>query len=189
MKAIEDMILKYGKVLDGDVVVVSNFLNQKVNIKLLKEMAIDVKNHFNSKIDLVLTIEASGIPLATACALEYPCNMVFAKKSKTTNLDGDLYKSSVYSYTHQKTFDIFVKKEFLTEGENVLIVDDFLALGNAMNALIDICKQAKVNIIGLVSGIEKAYQNGGNELRNLGFDVYSLAKIEKIENGKVIFSK
>ncbi len=115
--------------------------------------------------------------------------MVFAKKSKTTNLDGDLYKSSVYSYTHQKTFDIFVKKEFLTEGENVLIVDDFLALGNAMNALIDICRQAKVNIIGLVSGIEKAYQNGGNELRNLGYDVYSLAKIEKIENGKVIFSK
>ena len=188
MQEIEKLINEEGKVLSGDVVVVNNFFNQLINMRLLKHMAVDVRKHFDQQIDLILTIEASGLPLATAVSLEYPCNMVYAKKSKSSNMTGNVVTASVYSYTHNTTNEIYINKEFLQKGANVLIVDDFLALGNAMNGLIKLCKDAEMNIVGLVAGIEKVYQEGGNKLRAQGYDVYSLAKIEKIEDGHVVFS-
>ncbi len=189
MRELEKMIIEDGKLLDGDVLIVGNFLNQNIDIKLLRKMAKEVHDHFNTKVDKIMTIEASGLPFATAIALEYDCDMIFAKKSATTNLSGNVYKSGAFSYTHQQDFEIFVNGDYLKKGDNVLIVDDFLACGNAFNALLDIANQAKLNVIGFASEIEKVYQNGGKKLRDLGYDVFSLAMIEAMENGKIIFKK
>lgn len=187
MKELEQKILEDGKLLEGDILVVGSFLNQNVDINLLTAMAKDVKKHFDVKVDKVLTIEASGLPFATAVAIEYGCDMVFAKKSATSNLSGNIIKAHLVSYTHKNEVEIFVNKDYLNEGENILIVDDFLAYGNAFMGLLDIAKAAGQNIVGFAAEIEKEYQNGGNKLRELGYDVYSLARIKDMSNGKIIF--
>lgn len=186
MKELEERILKDGIVLDNDVLNVGSFLNQKVDINLLYKQAEVVKEHF-SGVTKVLTIEASGLPFATLISHLYNCEMVFAKKNKSSNISGEVLTTTVKSYTKGKEFTICVNKEYLKASDNVLIVDDFLATGAALNSLIELCNKANCNIIGCAVQIEKEYQNGGKVLRDKGYDVLSLAQIKEIRGNKIIF--
>lgn len=188
MKELEERIVKDGIILKGDILKVGNFLNQQIDSKLLKHMALEVTKYFEvGSVTKVLTIEASGIAFATAVAMEYDVPFVFAKKSVSSNVSGELYVTSVASYTHGTTFNVTVPKDYIKEGDQILIVDDFLACGNALKGLIDICNQAKANVVGCAIEIEKAYQNGGNELRNLGYKIVSLAQISEMIDGIIKF--
>lgn len=187
MKELEERIKEEAIVLPGDVVKVGGFINQLVDINLLSSMAKEVKRLFSTKIDKVLTIEASGLPFATAIALEYNVPMVFAKKSLTSNVSGDVIYSPVYSYTHKSLNYISINKEYIKKDESVLIADDFLALGNALSGLIDLTEKCGGKVVGCAIQVEKEYQNGGNKLRDLGYRVESLAKIKAIENNEIIF--
>ena len=188
MKALEERIIKDGKILSGDVLNVGSFINQMVDTDLLKLMAKEVKRLFsNYKIDKILSIEASGLPFATAVGMELNVNVVFAKKSKTSNLSGSLVSATVESYTHHETNCIFITKDYISENENVLIVDDFLAKGNALKGLIEIIKECKGNVVGAAIEIEKEYQGGGDELRALGYKIESLAMIKEMKENKIIF--
>lgn len=189
MRELEEKIIKYGEILPGDILKVGSFLNQRIDIKLLTNMAKEVKKHFSTKVDKILTLEASGIPLATAVAIEYQKDMIFAKKAKTSNLSGNLIKSKVDSYTHNNSTEVFTNKEFFTMGENVLVIDDFLAYGSALEALFDLVNQAGANIVGAAVSIEKEYQNGGNKLRDKGYDIFSLAKIEYMDEKTIKFKE
>jgi len=189
MKELEERILKDGKILNGDVLMVGSFVNQQIDTKLLKNMAKEVKSIFTEEITKVLTIEASGIAYATAIAMEYEVPVVYAKKKKTSNVSGELLTAKVMSYTHNELSNVVLNKEYLTSEDKVLIADDFLATGNALKGLIELVNQAGAKLVGCTSVIEKEYQNGGNELRDKGIKVISLAKISKMENGKIEFDK
>ena len=145
----------------------------------------------DSKITKVLTIEASGIGVGCMVARHFNCPLLFAKKSKTLNIKGDVYTSKVESFTHQCTYDIIVSKDFLNENDTVLIIDDFLAKGNALNGLIDIVKQSGACLAGCGIAIEKGYQGGGDKLRAQGIRVESMAIVEEMDDktGKIIFRK
>ncbi len=186
MKELEERILKDGIVLPGDILKVGSFLNQNVDVKLLEKMAKEVKKNF-SGVTKVLTIEASGIAFATLVSYFLGCDFVFAKKSKTSNLSGDLLTSKVESYTHGNTNEIYINKSYLNENDKVLIVDDFLATGNAFKGLFDLCQKAKAEVVGFVAEIEKVYQGGGNYFRDKGYKVLSLAMIKEIKGEEVIF--
>lgn len=188
MKELEEKILKEGKLLDGNVLKVGSFLNQQVDIDLLVKMAKEVKNLFNEQITKILTIEASGIPFACAIAIEYGVPLVFAKKSKTLNLSGELVSSTVYSYTHKEENQIFITKEFISPNDKVLIADDFLANGQALQGLIDIVNKCEASVVGCVVQIEKEYQNGGNALRDMGYKVKALASIKEITDNIIKFN-
>ena len=187
MKELDQRILKAGIIQNGDVLNVSAFINQLVDTDLLKSMAKEVKRLFPEKIDKILTIEASGLPFAPAVGMEYSIPIVFAKKNKTSNLSENVVSSKVESYTHHNTNYIFVTKGYIKKGDNILVVDDFLAMGNALKGLFDLVKQSEANIVGAAIEIEKVYQGGGNELRNLGYRIESLASILKMENNNIIF--
>lgn len=187
MKELKDRIRQDGKV-DGDKVLVGSFLNHQVDVGLLSLMAKDTKNHFAGiHITKVLTIEASGIALATMVAQEFGVDMVFAKKNKASTLQGGVYLTEVASFTYQNTYPVFVKADLLGPEDKVLIVDDFLAQGNAVYGLIDIVSQAKAHVVGVNIAIEKGFQNGGRNLRADGYNVYSHAIIDGYEDGKIIF--
>ena len=187
MKELEDRILKDGIILPGEILKVGSFLNQQVDTCLLKKMAIEARRLFPEEITKVLTIEASGLPFATAIAMEICCPMVFAKKQATLNLSGDLVSSTVYSFTHKKENQIVITRDYILPTDKVLIVDDFLAHGNALRGLIDIVNKCGAQVVGCCVQIEKYYQNGGNELRNLGYKVESLACIAKMKEQKIKF--
>ena len=187
MKELEDRILKDGIVLPGEILKVGSFLNQQVDTCLLKKMAIEARRLFPEEITKVLTIEASGLPFATAIAMEICCQMVFAKKQATLNLSGDLVSSTVYSFTHKKENQIVITRDYILPTDKVLIVDDFLANGNALRGLIDIVNKCGAQVVGCCVQIEKYYQNGGNELRNLGYKVESLACIAEMKEQKIKF--
>ncbi len=187
MKELEDRILKDGVILPGEILKVGSFLNQQVDTCLLKKMAKEVRNLFPEEITKVLTIEASGLPFATAIAMEIGCPMVFAKKQATLNLSGDIVESSVYSYTHKKLNHIVITRDYISSSDKVLIADDFLANGNALRGLIDIVNKCGAQVVGCAVQIEKYYQNGGNELRNLGYKVESLACIAEMKDEKIKF--
>ena len=187
MNILEERILKEGKILPGNIVKVSGFLNHQVDVKLIKEMADMYYEHFkDKKVDKVLTIEASGIPLAYAVAERFDVPLVFAKKAKSSNIEGT-YSTKVKSYTYGNEYSITVARELLNKGDNVLIVDDFLAIGNALRGLIDICGQSGMDIAGIAIAVEKGFQGGGDSLRQQGYDVYSLACIDRFEDEKIIF--
>lgn len=188
MKTLEEKIVKEGKVLPGDVLKVGSFLNQCVDTVFLKEMAKETKRLFaDREITKVLTVEASGIAFATAVAMELGVPMVFAKKHPSANVSGEQYFYPVYSFTHKTTYDIAVSKEYISPCDKVLITDDFLANGNALKGLIDIVKQAGAEVAGCCAEIEKGFQGGGDALRKAGYKVESLAIVEKMENGKIVF--
>ena len=187
MRELEEKILKDGKVLDNDILVVGAFLNQNIDIALLKSMAKEVRSHFDTKVDKVLTVEASGLPFATAVAMEYGCDMIFAKKSMTSNLSGNIAKASLSSYTHKNEVNIVLNKDYVKPKDRVLIVDDFLALGNAFKALLELANSAEMEVVGFSACVEKEYQNGGNQLREMGYDVFSLAKIKSMKEKKIVF--
>lgn len=191
MKLLEDRIIKDGKILEGDIIKVDSFLNHQLDIKFLNTLAEDVAKYFKNKnINKILTIEASGIAFATVISenMNY-IPVVFSKKKKTLNIGDSLWQSHVKSYTTKKDYMISVSKEFIGKDDNLLIVDDFLAEGNALRGLIDISKKAGANIEGISVAVEKGYQGGGDYVRKLGYDLYSLAIIESIENGKFSFKR
>ena len=151
-------------------------------------MAKEVKRLFPEKITKVLTIEASGLPFATAIGLEFEVPVVFAKKSKTSNLSGELVTSQVESYTHNEINTIYITKDYINSSDYVLIADDFLAKGNALVGLIDIVKKCGATVVGAAIEIEKEYQLGGNKLRNQGYHIESLARIKEMKAKKIIFN-
>lgn len=190
MELLERAILEKGKVLPGDVLKVGSFLNNQVDVKFLYELGKEVYKHYIDKgVNKILTVEASGIAMACLTALQFGCNVVFAKKSKSSNVSGDVFSAECYSYTHNKTNTLIVPKEYLSKGDRVLIIDDFLANGGAMNALIELVNAAGAEVVGLSAFIEKGFQKGGDKLREQGYDVFSLAIIEEMREGEIVFRK
>ncbi len=188
MELLKSAVLKKGKVLSGDVLKVDGFLNHRIDVELLAEMGKFVHEKFSDcKVDKILTVEASGIAFACLTAQFFCCPVLFAKKSKSTNISDDVYTAPVVSYTHGTTNNILVSKEYLSKGENVLVMDDFLARGEAANGLLSLIEQAGANVVGVVAAIEKGYQGGGDALRARGVKVLSLAVIDSMENGNIVF--
>ena len=190
MELLKEKIRKDGVVKPGNVLKVDNFLNHQIDVALLDEIAKELKRRFgDAPITKVLTIETSGIAIACAVAREYGVPVVFAKKSKSVNMDGEVYVAEVESYTHKKTNQVIVAKKFLTENDHVLIVDDFLANGCALQGLISIVDGAGAEVVGCGIVIEKGFQEGGHRIRNLGFHLESLAIIESMDDktGEIIF--
>lgn len=186
MKLLEDRIIKDGEIYPGDVLKIDNFLNHQIDVPFIAELGREFFRLFKDDgITKVLTIEASGISIATLTALNFGVPAVFAKKSGTSNLGNDVYVSSVYSYTHRKTSQVLVSKKFISADDRVLIIDDFLANGSALNALIDIVGQAGATVAGCGIVVEKAYQDGGEKIRSRGIRVESLARVASmsVEDG------
>lgn len=188
MKLLEDKILKEGIVIEGNILKVDTFLNHQIDVELLEAMAEDAKEHFkNYEINKILTIEASGIAIGTVFAQAFKTPLVFAKKNSARNLDEDRYTSIVKSYTYKNDYEVAVAKKLITPEDKILIIDDFLAEGNAIYGLIDIVEQAGAEVVGINIAIEKGFQNGGKNLRADGYKLYSQSIIENFEDGQVIF--
>ena len=188
MKALEEKILSEGKIYPGNVLKVGSFLNHQIDVDFLMEIGQEIARLFEKeKSTKVLTIEASGIAVAVAAASALHIPMVFAKKHKTLNIAGDVYASMVYSYTHQVEYPIVVSKEFLSEEDRVLIVDDFLAHGKAIEGLADLAGQAQAQVVGAATVIEKGFQHGGDQLRAAGMHVESLAIIDEMTDDSIVF--
>ncbi len=190
MNFVEERILKEGTVKAGNVLKVDSFLNHQIDVTFLDAMAREFKRRFDGRtITKVLTIETSGIAIACSVAREFGVPVVFAKKSKSVNLDGESYVAEVESYTHKKTNQVIVSKKYISEEDHVLIVDDFLANGCALQGLISIVDAAGAEVVGCGIVIEKGFQEGGHRIRNLGFRLESLAIIDSMdaETGAVTF--
>lgn len=187
MKFMEDRILKDGQVRAGNILKVDNFLNHQLDVDLLDEVGRAFYERFKDRgITKILTVEASGIAIACLTARYFNVPVVFAKKSKSRNLDGDLYKSVVHSFTYNIDNTVTLSKKYLDSSDTVLLVDDFLANGKAMKGLTDICQQAGAKIEGIGIAIEKGFQSGGQELRDSGYEVFSLAIVDSMEPDKDI---
>ena len=190
MKALEEKILREGVILEGDVLKVGSFLNQQIDTAFLFQMGREIADLYSGcNITKVLTVEASGIAVAIAAAFYLNAPVVFAKKSKTSNVSGKVYSSLVHSYTHNTDNNIVVPCDYLGAGDTVLIVDDFLANGKAFEGLIDIVKQSGAALAGCAAAIEKGYQKGGDNLRAKGIRVESLAVIEEMSPAGIVFRK
>ncbi len=189
MQALKERIQNEGKILPGNIIKVDGFLNHRVDTALLSGIAEEFKKFFDTtKITVVLTAEASGIPLATMCANAYGVPLLFAKKAKSDNIENGLFKSEVWSYTYKKKFTLIVSKEWLHESDNVLIIDDFMAKGNAVQGLIDIVNEAGCHLEGIGIAVEKGFQGGGDNLRAKGLNYKALAVIDSVsEDGKITF--
>ena len=188
MKLIEEKILKEGKVINDDIIKVDNFLNHQIDVELLNDFAVlSAKEFSHVKVDKILTIETSGIAIGYAFAQVFKTPLLFAKKSKSQITNNDVYHALIKSFTRNVTSDVIVSKDYLKEGENILIVDDFLAEGNAALGLIDICKQAKSNIVGFVAVVEKGFQGGRKRIEELGIKVVAGATIKEFKNNKPVF--
>lgn len=191
MELIENKIIKEGVVLDGNVLKVDCFLNHQIDVPFLAELASSVYEEFKGLgVNKVLTVEASGIAMATLVAEKFGSKMVFAKKSRTSNLgDSEVYVSQVRSFTHNVTNNIIVNRKYVDKADKVLVVDDFLARGEAVNGMIDIVNQAGAELIGVVSAIEKGFQGGGDRLRKKGIKVFSLAIVDEMSPDHITFRK
>lgn len=188
MKLLEDRIIKDGKIGAGNVLKVDCFLNHQIDVPFISELGREFYRLYkDSGVTKILTIEASGIGIACLTAQYFGVPVVFAKKTPTNNISGDVYTSEVYSYTHERTYNIRLAKEFLNAGDRVLIIDDFLAKGSALLALLKLVKDAGAEVCGAGIVIEKAYQSGGDIVRSMGVRIESLAKIASMENGEVKF--
>ena len=188
MELLQERIRREGRVLPGNIVKVDGFLNHRVDTRLLEDIADEFAKYFDtSKITVVLTAEASGIALATICAQKYGVPMLFAKKAKSDNIEGGLYQSEIFSYTYKKKATLIVAQEWLGPEDKVLIIDDFMAKGYAMQGLIDIVNAAGAELVGIGVAVEKGFQHGGDSLRASGIRVKSLAIIESAEPGNITF--
>ncbi len=186
MKLLEERILKDGKVGAGNVLKVDSFLNHQIDVPFITLLGEEFHRLFSDEgVNKILTIEASGIGIACLTAVRFGVPVVFAKKTLTSNIYADVYTSSAFSYTHQKNYEIVVSKQFLGEGDRVLIIDDFLAKGSALLALISLVREAGAEVVGAGIVIEKAYQEGGSVVRAQGVRVESLARIASmsVEDG------
>ncbi len=186
MQLLKDRIKKDGKIGAGNVLKVDSFLNHQIDVAFLCELGKEFKRRFeNEGVNKILTIEASGIGIACLTAQYFDCPVVFAKKTKTNNIYSDVFTGKVESYTHGTTYDIVVSKQFLNKGDRVLVIDDFLAKGSALKGLLKLIEDAGAEVVGAGIVIEKAYQEGGELIRNMGVRVESLARIKgmSVENG------
>ena len=188
MKLLEQKITAEGKVLPGNILKVDGFLNHRIDVPFVMELGKEIARRFeNSGVTKILTIEASGIAVATAAAFYLNVPLVFAKKHKSGNISDNVYSAGAHSFTHGNDYNAVVSKEYLSEKDNVLIVDDFLALGSALECLMNIVHQARAQVAGCASIIEKGYQGGGDKIRATGVRVESLAIIESMENGTIVY--
>ena len=192
MNFLEERIMKDGVVKPGNVLKVDSFLNHQMDIALMEEIGREFKRRFDGEnINKVLTIEASGIGIAAFVAREFGVPLVFAKKSKSINIDGEMYVAEVESFTHKNKNQVVVSKKFLSADDHVLIIDDFLANGCALQGLIQIANSAGASVEGLGIVIEKGFQTGGQIIRNLGYHLESLAIVDAMdaETGSITFRK
>ena len=190
MNFLEERIMKDGLVKEGNVLKVDSFLNHQMDVALLDQIGEEFHRRFaDKKITKVLTIEASGIAIAYAVARCFNVPMVFAKKAKSINIDGDMYRAEVESFTHKNKNQVIVSKRFLHEDDHILIVDDFLANGCALQGLISITEAAGATVEGIGIAIEKGFQFGGRSIRNLGYHLESLAIVDAMDaaTGTVVF--
>lgn len=189
MNFLEERIVRDGQVRPGEILKVDSFLNHQLDVALLDEIGKTFYEKYKDcGITRILTIEASGIAIAMMTGRYFQVPVVFAKKAKSKNLDGELYTSKVHSYTYGKDYDITLSKKFLTSEDTVLLVDDFLAVGKAMNGLLDICRQAGAKVGGIGIAIEKGFQHGGEKLRGEGLDVTSIAIVDSMgDDGSITF--
>ncbi len=188
MKALEEKILAEGKVCPGDILKVGGFLNQRIDTDFIFQMGSEISRLFETaRVTKILTVEASGIAIALAAAHYLKVPMVFAKKSTAKNLGDDVYKASVHSYTHGKDYEIAVNTDYISPEDRVLLIDDFLATGEAAEGLIEIVRQSGAEIAGFCAAIEKGYQGGGDSLRARGIRVESLAIIDEMIGENIRF--
>lgn len=186
MELLENRILKDGKIGEGNVLKVDSFLNHQMDVALFREMAREWKRLYaGCPVNKILTIEASGIGIACITAEEFGCPVVFAKKTETKNIAGDVYRTKVESFTHGKTYDVIVSRAFLGPQDKVLLIDDFLANGAALLGLIDLVCESGAELVGAGIAVEKAFQPGGDRVRAMGVRVESLARVSSmsVEHG------
>ena len=190
MQLLKDRIRKDGKIKEGNVLKVDSFLNHQMDVKLFQEIGKEFKRRFEGEeITKILTIEASGIGIACVAAEVFDVPVVFAKKTQTKNIAGDVYTTKVESFTHGRVYDIIVSKEFLGEGDRVLLIDDFLANGKALEGLAELVKKSGAELVGAGVVIEKGFQVGGDIIRSKGIHLESLAIVESMDEktGEVVF--
>ena len=188
MKLLEERIKKDGIVKPGNVLKVDNFLNHQMDIALFNEMGKEFKRLFaDCKVNKILTIEASGIGIACIVAQYFDVPVVFAKKALSINIDGDVYSTKIQSFTHQRVYDVIVSKKYLNPEDHILIIDDFLANGCALEGLIDLVQSAGATVEGIGIAIEKGFQQGGKLIRDRGIRLESLAIVDSMEGGELVF--
>ena len=190
MNFLEERIVKDGIVKEGNILKVDSFLNHQMDTQLFRQMGEEFKKRFDGKpINKILTIEASGIGIACVVAMSFNVPVVFAKKSKSVNIDGDMFVTEVESFTHKNKNQVIVSKKFLSPDDHVLIIDDFLANGCALQGLISIVLEAGASVEGIGIAIEKGFQSGGRIIRNLGYHLESLAIVDSMDasSGTVVF--
>lgn len=191
MELLEKRIIQDGEILPGNILKVSNFLNHQIDVNLMEQLGEEFfRLYKDSNVTKVLTIESSGIAVGYAVARKFGVPLVFAKKHKSSNVNEGVYSSKVWSFTHNQAYTVVVSKKYISKGDKILIVDDFLANGNALKGLIEIVEQAEASVSGICIAIEKCFQNGGDLIRSAGYRVESLAAVEKMtDDGKIIFRK
>ena len=192
MELLEERIRRDGVVKSEGVLKVDGFLNHQMDINLFNEMGKELKRLFaDAPINKILTIEASGIGIAAVVAQHFNVPVVFAKKSQSINLDGDVYSTKIQSFTHQRIYDVIVSKKFLNADDHVLLIDDFLANGCALNGLIDLVEEAGATVEGIGIAVEKGFQPGGDALRSRGYHLESLAIVQSMnpETGEIEFRR
>ena len=192
MELLEQRIRRDGVVKSEGVLKVDSFLNHQMDINLFNEMGKEWKRLFaDAPINKILTIEASGIGIAAVAAQHFDVPVVFAKKSQSINLDGDVYSTKIQSFTHQRIYDVIVSKKFLNADDHVLLIDDFLANGCALNGLIDLVEDAGATVEGIGIAVEKGFQPGGDDLRSRGYRLESLAIVQSMnpETGEIVFRR
>lgn len=188
MQELKERIVKEGKVLPGNIIKVDGFLNHRVDTELMNHIAEEFGKYFNmDEITVILTAEASGIALASIVAQHFHKPMIFAKKAKSDNIEGGLYQSDIFSYTYKKKVTLLVSKEWLHAEDKVLIVDDFMANGEAVRGLCDLVSQAGAELVGIGIAIEKGFQGGGDRLRGMGLNYRALAIIESADENGIVF--
>lgn len=188
MHLMEEKILSDGSVMPGGILKVGSFLNQQIDTAFLCEIGNEIARLYSGcGVTKILTIEASGIAIAVAAGMAMDVPVVFAKKHKTSNVDGHVYSTVVHSFTHGSDYTVVVSRDYLKAGERVLLVDDFLANGNAMKGLIDLVNQAGGTVVGAAAAIEKGFQKGGDSLRAQGYRVESLAIVDEMTDNGIIF--
>ena len=190
MRKMEEKILAEGEILSGGVLKVGSFLNQQIDTVFMREIGEEIADMFKGEeVTKILTIEASGIPIAVSAGFAMELPVVYAKKNKSSNISGDVYSTVVQSFTHGNKNHVIVNKEYISPDDKVLIVDDFLAHGSALTGLIEIVEMAGAKVVGCVAAIEKGFQLGGDRLREKGYRVESLAIIEEIDDIEITFRK
>lgn len=188
MKAFCERIRREGRVLPGNIIKVDGFLNHRVDVKLMGDLADEFMRRFDtSGVTAVVTVEASGIALATVCAERIGVPLIFAKKAKSDNIEGGLYQSDIFSYTYHRKVTLIMSAQWLTSSDKVLIIDDFLANGEALRGLVEIVGQSGAELVGIGVAVEKGFQPGGAKLRAAGYHLESLAIIESADENGFVF--